>query len=100
MRRTTALIAVLLATAMALAACGGTATDAAQLETVPVSRVEQLVADPPAGMVVLDIRTPEEYAAGHLAGAVNIDYYAADSTRPSRTSCTATRATGRRTPSP
>jgi phage shock protein E len=78
MRRTTALIAVLLATAMALAACGGTATDAAQLERVPVSRVEQLVADPPAGMVVLDIRTPEEYAAGHLAGAVNIDYYAAD----------------------
>ena len=29
-------------------------------------------------IVVLDIRTPEEYAAGHLAGARNIDFKAAD----------------------
>ncbi|MFC5929825.1 rhodanese-like domain-containing protein [Cryobacterium melibiosiphilum] len=32
----------------------------------------------PAGLVVLDVRTPEEYAAGHLAGALNIDVKAAD----------------------
>ena len=26
-----------------------------------------------SGMVILDVRTPEEYAGGHLANAVNID---------------------------
>ena len=28
------------------------------------------------GAVALDVRTPEEYAAGHLAGAVNINWFA------------------------
>lgn len=28
--------------------------------------------------VVLDVRTPEEYAAGHLEGAVNINFYEPD----------------------
>lgn len=27
---------------------------------------------------VLDVRTPQEYAAGHIAGATNIDFYASD----------------------
>ena len=30
------------------------------------------------GTVVLDVRTPAEFAAGHLAGAVNVDVNAAD----------------------
>ncbi|TYZ08102.1 rhodanese-like domain-containing protein [Hymenobacter lutimineralis] len=29
-------------------------------------------------VVVLDVRTPEEYAAGHLAGARNVNFKAAD----------------------
>lgn len=31
-------------------------------------------------MIILDVRTPEEYAAGHVDGAVNIDFYASDFT--------------------
>jgi rhodanese-related sulfurtransferase len=32
------------------------------------------------GTVVLDVRTPEEFATGHLAGARNVDFRAADFT--------------------
>jgi rhodanese-related sulfurtransferase len=31
-----------------------------------------------ADFAVLDVRTPAEFAAGHLAGAVNVDFRAAD----------------------
>ena len=30
---------------------------------------------PPEGLVVLDVRTPAEFRAGHLPGAVNMDYF-------------------------
>lgn len=29
-------------------------------------------------VLVLDVRTPAEYAAGHIEGAVNVDYYSPD----------------------
>lgn len=35
-------------------------------------------ARPPAGLVVLDIRTPEEFREGHLPGARNLDFFAPD----------------------
>lgn len=31
-----------------------------------------------ADAVIVDVRTPEEYAGGHLEGAQNIDFYAPD----------------------
>src|SRR5262245_34037208 len=30
------------------------------------------------GVVVLDVRTPSEFAAGHIAGATNVDFQAGD----------------------
>lgn len=61
-----------------LAGCGGSTSTAAGLELTSVEEVSEIVADPPEGLVILDIRTPEEFASGHIAGAVNIDYYAPD----------------------
>ncbi|MBI3416603.1 MAG: rhodanese-like domain-containing protein [Verrucomicrobia bacterium] len=40
-------------------------------KNVEVAAFEKLISEP--GAVVLDVRTPREFAAGHIAGAVNID---------------------------
>ncbi len=50
--------------------------DSAAITHVDAAAAAKLVAE--KKVVVLDIRTPKEYAAGHLAGALNIDFYAAD----------------------
>ncbi len=77
--RTTLVVLVSLA-ATTLAACSSTdATDtaagSAQISTVQPAQARELIA---AGAQVIDVRTPEEFAAGHLAGATNIDVQAAD----------------------
>ncbi|MCP4965035.1 MAG: rhodanese-like domain-containing protein [bacterium] len=69
---------LLLTAALILGACGGSAATDSKLELTSVDDVQELVAAPPADMLVLDIRTPEEFAGGHLAGAINVDYYADD----------------------
>ena len=35
---------------------------------------EQLLSEPPANAVVLDVRTPEEFAGGHVPGAINVPH--------------------------
>ena len=73
MRRIIVLLAGL---SLVVAACGG--TDVVGVETVPPSEAAQVIGEAPDDLVVLDIRTPEEYSAGTIEGAVNIDFYAAD----------------------
>jgi phage shock protein E len=73
---TRVLVLVLVAlAAIAIAGCGGSSSGAA------VQKVEAAKA---VGMLdsraVIDVRTPGEYAAGHIAGAQNIDVEAADFT--------------------
>lgn len=70
--------AIALSAALLLGACGGSTATDSKLELRPATEIQEIVDSPPADLVVLDIRTPEEFAAGHLADAVNIDYYAND----------------------
>lgn len=56
---------------------GACSSSDAVLETVaPETAAETIASDP--GVIVLDIRTPEEYRDGIIEGAINIDFYASD----------------------
>ncbi|MGC6486353.1 MAG: rhodanese-like domain-containing protein [Planctomycetota bacterium] len=65
---------------LALAACTAEAvTDAPAFPDISVADAADLVGKDSGGdVVVLDIRTPDEYAAGHLPGAVLMDCKAPD----------------------
>lgn len=60
-------VAWLVAAAVLLTACGA----ASSATRVDAGTFATTVADP--AVVVLDVRTPEEFATGHLANAINID---------------------------
>lgn len=76
--RRTRLAGVVLSGVLLLAACGGSTATEDGLLLTPVGEVNEIIAESPEDLVILDIRTPEEFAAGHIAGAINIDYYASD----------------------
>lgn len=76
-RRRPALAALCGACLIVLSACAGTPADsAAEVNTESSTASTQNVA--PSEMTIIDVRTPEEYAEGHLEGAVNIDIQAED----------------------
>ena len=69
-------IAMVGAAALALAACavGGNAAEPKPVRHVDAKGAAQLVKE--AKPVVLDVRTPREFKAGHVANAKNIDFNA------------------------
>ena len=86
------LLAIVAGMSVILAACGGDAestpeADAPAEDVIDGSPGVRVVsptegaaiqASPPDGLVVLDVRTLEEFNEGHLEGATMIDFYRAD----------------------
>ncbi len=66
MRKVLALIAVV--AAVVLAGCGSSTS---AVTTVDPAAFAETIAKP--GVTVIDVRTPAEFAAGHVDGAINID---------------------------
>lgn len=57
-----------------LAGCSSSVTTG--IQSVDAAEAHALAIE--SGTVVLDIRTPEEFAEGRVEGAINIDFYAGD----------------------
>lgn len=75
---------------------------AADAVDVDAEKAAGIIADE-AGVTVLDLRTPDEYAEGHLEGAVNVDFLAStfeaelgklDATKPYLVHCASGRRSG------
>ncbi len=69
--------------------CGQAATPVAPSVTSPESPLSQAITTRDAfvlihnntdnpGFVIIDVRTASEFNGGHIAGAVNVDYYSPD----------------------
>ena len=71
------LVGLALVVLLLVSACSS-GSDTATIELVSPAEAAQVIDDDPSGLVVLHIRTPEEFNEVRLADSVNVDFYAAD----------------------
>lgn len=74
---TRSLLALILALSVLVTACSSDPRTQS-IELVSPADAAQVIADDPAGLVVLDIRTLEEFNEARLADAIMVDFYADD----------------------
>ncbi len=55
---------------------GCSSTGSASTVNLNVSEFSQKITEP--DVIILDVRTPEEFASGHIEGALNIDFNSGD----------------------
>lgn len=81
-RNLSPLLALALAAVFAVGACSGTDTGTGTDSGTTTEAVRTVAAADAVGMLdertIIDVRTPAEFAAGHVAGAINIDVEASD----------------------
>jgi rhodanese-related sulfurtransferase len=76
MRHVTAIPLGLLAACSLLAVGCGSDSDATivtEVQSTAPAQTEGQNAPSPAASIIIDVRTPEEFAQGHLDGAINLD---------------------------
>ena len=71
------LLLLMLVLSVLVTACSSDTTTQS-IELVSPADAAQVIADDPSGLVVLDIRTPEEFNEARLADAIMVDFYADD----------------------
>jgi rhodanese-related sulfurtransferase len=71
------LFLLILALSVLVTACSSDTTTQT-IELVSPADAARVIADDPVGLVVLDIRTLEEFNEAHLADAIMVDFYAED----------------------
>jgi phage shock protein E len=71
------LLVLVLALSVLVTACSSDTTTQS-IELVSPAEAAEVIADDPTGLVVLDIRTPEEFNEARLADAIMVDFYADD----------------------
>lgn len=78
LRRFTALLVALLVLATACGSSADTSSEGAGVRLIDATTAADVQADPPPELVILDVRTLEEFSEGHLEGATMIDFYRED----------------------
>lgn len=72
MRKLIILFSAIVVFLMVLASCSKTSKGEQVVELISVDEMDSLLELDKVQLV--DVRTPEEFAAGHIEGAINIDY--------------------------